>query len=72
MGIVTEYNKVFDYRRIAKLDREIAKCGEKRREWQKKALDLVHQREKLLGQKPTATPLILQKKKKPRPPNPRA
>ena len=53
MGIFADYNKVFDERRIASLDRQIEKKGRQRRANLKEALALTNRREALLGQAPS-------------------
>ena len=50
MGFVTDYNRIFDERRIAKLDKKIQALGNARRVNLKQALALTNQREALLGQ----------------------
>ncbi len=51
--IITDYNRIFDERRVAKLDLKICQIGLKRRLLIKEALKLTNRRENILGQKPT-------------------
>ena len=53
MGIFADYNRIFDERRIAKIDRKIEKKGRQRRANLKEALALTNRREALLGQDPS-------------------
>ncbi len=53
MGMLADYNRIFDERRIAKLDRKIEKLGRDRRANLKRGLELTNRREKLLGQDPS-------------------
>ena len=53
MGLLSDYNKIFDERRIAKIDRKIEKKGRQRRSNLNEALALVNRREALLGQAPS-------------------
>ena len=53
MGIVQDYNRIFDERRIAKIDKQIQELGLARRANLKKALELTNRREELLGQAPS-------------------
>ena len=53
MSFFSDYNKIFDERRIANLDRKIEKKGRQRRANLQEALALTNRREKLLGQAPS-------------------
>ena len=53
MSLLSDYNRIFDARRIAKLDRGINDLSIKRKALIKKGLELTNRREKLLGQVPS-------------------
>ena len=50
MTFLSDYNKIFDERRIANIDKQIQALGLKRRANLKQALELTNRRERLLGQ----------------------
>ncbi len=53
MGIVSDYNRIFDERRIAKIDKQIQDIGIQRKALLKQGLELTNRREQLLGQAPS-------------------
>ncbi len=50
MGLIEDYNRIFDQRRLDKIDRQIQKLGRDRRANLKLALELTNRRERLLNQ----------------------
>ena len=53
MGMLADYNRIFDERRVARLDKKIQNLGVARKANLNKALSLTNRREALLGQAPS-------------------